>query len=120
MSNKSQSRGVGRRDRAKEQSWRELVARQASSGQSVREFCSVQGLNENSFYAWRQTIRQRDGGAKRTQKAAAFVPAMIRADAGSESWLVIELSGGRALRVPGSIPSERLAELVAAVEGRRP
>jgi hypothetical protein len=52
---------------------------------------------------WRQTIRQRDGRAKRTPQSAAFVPAVIRESVPSESRLVIELSCGRALRVPASI-----------------
>lgn len=116
MSTKFQKGRVGRRDGAKEQYWREMLARQAASGLSVREFCSQQGLKENSLYAWRQAIRQRDGTAKRTQKAAPFVPAVIRDGVPSESWLVVELSGGRALRVAGSISGERLAELVAALE----
>jgi hypothetical protein len=72
-------------------------------------------LKENSLYAWRQTIRQRDGTAKRTQKAA-FVPAVIHGGVPAELWLVVDLSGGRELRVPGSISGERLAELVAALE----
>lgn len=116
MSTSLQHGRVGRRDGVKEQYWREMLARQAASSQSVREFCSQQGLKENSLYAWRQTIRQRDGTAKRTQKAAAFVPAVIRGGVPAESWLVVDLSGGRALRVPGSISGERLAELVAALE----
>jgi transposase len=111
---------AGRRDGVKEQYWREVVERQAASGHSVRAFCSEQGLNENSFYAWRQTIRQRDGVAKRSPKPAEFVPAVIRDSAPRESWLVIELPFGRALRVPESIPTQRLAELIAAVEGRTP
>jgi hypothetical protein len=120
MSNKSQSGRVGRRDVAKEQHWREIVERQAASGQSVREFCCEQALNENSFYAWRQTIRQRDGRAKQTPQAGAFVPAVIRESVPSASRLVVELACGRALRVPESIPTKRLAELIAAVEGRTP
>jgi hypothetical protein len=45
---------------------------------------------------------------------------MIGESVPSAPWLVIELSCGRALRVPESIPTRRLAELIAAVEGRTP
>ena len=109
----------GRRDVAKEQYWRELVERQAASGQSVRTFCAQEALDENAFYSWRRTIRRRDAPAKPNKTPPAFVPAVLSGPAAGESWLVIELSGGRALRVPESIPSERLAELVTALEGRR-
>jgi hypothetical protein len=108
----------GRRDVAKEQYWREMVERQAASGESVRTFCSHEALNENAFYCWRRTLRQRDAAAK-PNKRPAFVPAVLSGPAPGESWLVIELACGRALRVPESIAAERLAELVAALEGRR-
>jgi hypothetical protein len=110
----------GRRDVAKEQYWRELVERQAASGQSVRTFCAHEALDENAFYSWRRTIRQRDAPAKPRQTPPAFVPAVLSGPAPGESWLVIELTGGRALRVPESISAPRLAELVAALEGRGP
>lgn len=113
------SKYVGRRDVAKEQYWRELIERQAASGQSVRTFCAHEALDENAFYSWRRTIRQRDAPAKPDKTPPAFVPAVLSGPAPSESWLVIELPGGRALRVPESIAAQRLAELVAALEGRR-
>jgi hypothetical protein len=103
---------------AKEQYWREVIERQAASGQSVRTFCSHEALDENTFYSWRRTIRQRDAPAKPNKTPPAFVPAVLSGPAGGESWLVIELAGGRALRVSESIAAPRLAELVAALEGR--
>ena len=109
---------AGRRDIAKEQYWRELVERQAASGQSVRAFCSHESLDENAFYSWRRTIRQRDAPAKPSQTPPPFVPAVLSGSAAGESWLVIELACGRSLRVPESIAAPRLAELVAALEGR--
>jgi len=43
---------------------------------------------------------------------------------GSELWreegLLIELRGGRVLRMPVSMPAERLAEIVQALEARGP
>ncbi|MGH8319597.1 MAG: IS66 family insertion sequence element accessory protein TnpA [Steroidobacteraceae bacterium] len=39
------------------ESWRELVARQASSGMSVQEFCQRDGLNAWTFYGWRSRLR---------------------------------------------------------------
>jgi transposase-like protein len=110
---------VGRRDIAKEQYWRELVERQAASGQSVRAFCAQEALDENAFYSWRRTIRQRDAPAKPSKTPPPFVPAALAGPAAGESWLVIELACGRALRVPESIAAQRLSELVLALEGRK-
>ena len=108
----------GRRDIAKEQSWRELVERQAASGQSVRACCAQEALDENAFYSWRRTIRQRDAAVKPSKTSPPFVPAVLAGPAPGESWLVIELAGGRSLRVPESIAAPRLSELVSALEGR--
>lgn len=49
-----------RRDRRREVRWRQILARQAASGLSVREFCRRQKLTEASFYFWRRTIAARD------------------------------------------------------------
>lgn len=50
-----------RRDVAKEQGWREVLARHLASGLSVREFCRRESLSESAFHSWRRTIAQRDG-----------------------------------------------------------
>lgn len=53
-------RGRGpRRDPSKEQFWRKTLARQESSGLSVREFCALHNLAEPAFYA----CAARSGGA---------------------------------------------------------
>jgi hypothetical protein len=48
------------------------------------------------------------------------VPVIVRDEPpmppAAESGLVIELRGGRALRLPGSMPARQVAELVRALE----
>jgi len=48
------------------------------------------------------------------------VPVIVRdeppAPSAAEAGIVIELRGGRALRLPGSTPAARVAELVRALE----
>jgi putative transposase len=39
------------------ETWRELVARQARSGLSVRAFCRQERLNAWTFYGWRSRLR---------------------------------------------------------------
>lgn len=107
-----------RRDATKEAFWRDAIRRQADGGRSVREFCRTHGLSEPSFYGWRRTLRGRD--ARRTTSTPAFVPVIVRdgrpAGAPADGSLVIELRGGRALRLPGSMAVDRVVELVRALE----
>ena len=104
------------RDLAKERFWREVLARQAASGLSGRAFCRQEQLAESAFYAWRRTIAWRDGDANRVPPA--FVPVVVTDRSTRDTSLALELSGGRVLRLPQSIPIERLAELIVALESR--
>jgi transposase-like protein len=107
-----------KRDATKEAFWRDAIGRQARSGLSVREFCKRHGLSEPSFYERRRMYRQRD--AVEVAAPQAFVPVVVREDRPAvtmaEANLVIELRGGRLLRLPGSMPAGRVAELVRALE----
>jgi hypothetical protein len=84
----------------------------------VREFCKRHRLSEPSFYERRRTYRERD--AVEFAAPPAFLPVVIREDRPAETMpeanLVIELRGGRLLRLPGSMPAGRIAELVRALE----
>jgi hypothetical protein len=127
------------RDGTKERFWRDVLRRQAKSGLSVRAFCRREKLAESNFYAWRRTIAKRDaerssGGptrgrrsigkrdaeAKSPEKRPAFLPAIVTDVPRGEASIVVELAGGRRLRLPRSMPVRRLARLVHALEaGRR-
>lgn len=60
---------AGIKSTSKERLWREILQRQADSGQSVRRFCASEGISEPSFYAWRRRLRERNSIA-RPQKAS--------------------------------------------------
>ncbi|OJW24439.1 MAG: hypothetical protein BGO49_24205 [Planctomycetales bacterium 71-10] len=104
------------RDPGKEAFWRDAVRRQADSGLPVREFCRRHRLNEPSFYGWRRTLQERD--TQRPATPPAFVPLVVHDEPRAErdAGIVIELRGGRLLRLPGSTPVGRVAELVRALE----
>lgn len=106
------------RSTAKERHWREIVAKHAASGLSVRAFCRREQLAENSFYAWRRTLAERDGEVESRQRAPAFVPMRVADRPAREASIEMELVGGRVLRLPESISAERLAELLVALEAR--
>jgi transposase-like protein len=106
------------RDPKKEAFWRDAIRRQAQSGMSVREFCRRHRLSEPSFYERRRTYQERDD--RGSAAAPAFVPVIVRderpAAPAPETGLVIELRGGRTLRLPRSMPAARVVELVRALE----
>ena len=104
------------RDSNKEAFWRGAIRRHAQSGLGVRQFCKSQRISEPLFYAWRRTLRERD--AQRSSPMPAFVPLIVRENCATEQSgsIVIELRGGRLLRLPGAMPAARLAELIRALE----
>jgi hypothetical protein len=108
------------RDPKRESFWREALGRHATSGMSVRAFCQREKLTESTFFAWRRTIADRDAELKRPKrlKQPAFLPVVIDEEPGRDGAIMIELAGGRVLRLPESIATERLAELVYALEVR--
>ena len=110
------------RDPRREAMWRQILAKQAASGLSVREFCRRQKLTEASFYFWRRTIAERDGKGDRpvTERPTlpTFLPVRVSDEAPSTALISIELAGGRVLRLPETTSTERLVALVDALEAR--
>ena len=106
------------RDATKDAFWREAIRRQADSGLSIREFCRRQQISESSFHERRRTFLERD--ARRPAALPAFLPVIVRdqrhTEAMPDSGILIELRGGRRLRLPGSMSVTRVAELVRALE----
>jgi hypothetical protein len=80
--------------------WRQQIAEHEKSNQSVREFCRQRGLNEHSFYMWRQRLREQPVSfalvETRTSNAAANQP------------IEIVLAGGERIRVPADAASLQL------------
>lgn len=109
----------GKRDLGLEKRWRDLVGRQPPSGLSVRAFCAREQVTEASFYAWRREIAVRDREKPMADGcAAAFVPVVVSGAKAHEAGdcIIIELRGGRVLRLPAMMPTARVTELVQAVE----
>jgi transposase-like protein len=120
----------GHYDRHKEQHWRRHVAAWRRSGQSVRAYCAAQGLSEPSFYAWRKTLRERDGGgdtkarhsATIAQVAASpavspFVPVRLVEAAPASAAVEVVLRGGWVVRVTDGFTAQTLRAVLAALEG---
>ena len=73
--------------------WRQRIAQQENSGQSVRAFCREQELSEPTFYAWRQRL-----GTRTLRSRFALVEAKPAADAVPPIELM--LASGERLRIP--------------------
>jgi transposase len=73
--------------------WRQRIAQQQTSGQSVRVFCRKQGLTEPTFYAWRQRLRKQNPPVRfalvETKPAEDTVPP-----------IELMLASGDCLRIP--------------------
>lgn len=73
-----------------------LVEAQRVSGQSVAEFCREQGLEEKTFYVWRQRIRERGEG-------------FVRVESGKR--VALELANGSMIRFERELLGSVLKEL---------
>jgi transposase-like protein len=119
-----------------------VVRRQTESGLSIRAFCQQQQLREPLFYAWRRTIRERDGippstsrrrpnrrreladatstmTSKTRSTRPAFVPLSLStsdASLGSDRGIRLELRCGRTVHFPESIATDRLVAIIGALE----
>ena len=83
--------------------WRQMIAQQQKSGQSVRAFCSEQGLAENSFYWWRQRFRR-----EITPVRFALVETMPADEAIKPQPIELILASGDHLRIPADAATLRL------------
>ena len=116
--------GKAQRDPARERFWREALRRRKASGLTIRAFCTKEQLAETAFHAWRRILRERDAERRQDRPAApapAFVPVVVREDRREPEGqpgerIVVELRGGRAMRLPASMPAEQVARLVHAIE----
>jgi len=100
--------------------WRERIAAQRASGQSIRQWCRGNACHEHSFYWWRARLNLRPAGAAGRGRGNAgagaipFAEVVVRAAAQP---LCLRLIGGRELVVPASMPVEQVAKLIRLVEG---
>jgi hypothetical protein len=114
------------RDPKRERFWRDVLRRHKSSGLTARAFCAKEQLAETAFHAWRRTLRERDAERRQVPRrrqvppakpAPTFVPVVVRQpDLADQVHIVIDLRGGRSMRLPASMPVEHIARLLRAIE----
>jgi len=128
---KGVARGVARRDGDKQRAWRQRIADQQRSGESVRAFCRKNRLTEASFYRWRKEIRLRDRKTADNLTPPAAPPTLApvvvidephgKATPQSISPTSIEivLTDGTTVRVPPGSTREQLETVFAVLEPTR-
>lgn len=82
--------------------WRQRIARQERSGQSIRTFCKDQGVGEHSFYYWRQRLREEKAPLRFALLETKLAPEE------RPQCLELVLPSGEHLRIPGDAATLRL------------
>ncbi|HEX5051113.1 MAG TPA: hypothetical protein VFZ65_05035 [Planctomycetota bacterium] len=86
-----------------ESRWRSLIAAQARSGKSVREFAASRGINATTFYWWRSRLRR---------QPSDLVPVTVVAPVeGRDSMLELQV-GEMTVRVPTGFVEADLRRLL--------
>jgi hypothetical protein len=116
---------AGKKKSTKELYWLELVARQADSGLSIRQFCAEVGVSEPSFYAWRRKLRGRRNGPGRIRTSGEpteqpsidgeFIPLTL-IDASGELELIHPR--GYRIRLTGEVNATSLQGVLDVLDGR--
>ncbi len=104
---------MSKRDPERERRWRAVVSEWKQNGQTARAFCRDRKLNVHTLYGWHRELRRRDGESNSSGKnnqRHRFVQVHVT----GPSWLELSLGGDLVLRVPSSVNSDRLAEILAA------
>lgn len=83
------------------QQWRKRIAQQAESKQTIRAFCRERGIDEHSFYIWRQRLREQPA-------SFALVETRSTAPASAGQTIEVLLAGGDRLRIPSEAATLRL------------
>lgn len=104
------------RDAATERIWRERLARQRRSGQTVADFCDREGVSTPSFYAWKRRLGSSGVNGPAARRAAPlFVPLSLSPVAAG---VRIVLPGGAVVELPPGA-DERLLHTCIRAAARR-
>jgi transposase-like protein len=108
------------RNRELEAAWRERLARQQTSGLTVRQFCREAGWPESAFHYWKRELQRRDGQSAAAQRKPPRQgpPALLPVTIGQAAPAPIEVSlpGGATLRVADGCDATLLKRVIGALE----
>ncbi len=124
---------VTQKDSSKEAYWRDIVRQQKSSGISIREFCSEQGISVTSMYGWRSELKKRDRTTSRdsnsaiTPRVKSSKPKIAVTSAPSTDFISIQLEQlrpalellhprGYQLRIPNGFDTVTLQQTIEVLD----
>ncbi len=81
--------------------WRQRIAEQENSGQSIRTYCRERELKEHAFYGWRGRLRKQN-----TPVRFALVETKLVVEAASPLELI--MASGERLRIPSDAATLKL------------
>ncbi len=117
-----------KRPRVSREEWAKRVQRWRDSGLTASEFARELGINASTLTYWSCELRKTENGAdgERVAKRAAKTRSQVskphtsmiqvQATGVSDGGFVLELSGGRRLRIPRDFDDATLRRLVAVLE----
>lgn len=118
---------AGTKKRETKLRWGDVLRRQSSSGLSIRQFCTKEGIWQASFYAWRTKLREPQDGKSRPQrlnrgadepgKVQKFISLAVHE---SSSTLEVVHPLGYRVRVGGEVDSDELQRVLirSVISGR--
>ena len=89
---------MGKQRSERQKYWQVVIAEQAVSGKSVRDFCRERDLGEHSFYWWRHRLGE--------EKPVSF--ALVETKPVASARFELALSSGEVLRIPADVESLRV------------
>lgn len=105
--------------------WARMIARQARSGLTHREFCARHSLSIHQFRDWKyvrlrlRTPAERSLGSRPEPPPSPFVPLrLVESPPVRPDVVELVLLGGRVMRIPADLDPALLHRLVEAVEFR--
>jgi hypothetical protein len=110
---------VSHRSRDKESFWRSHLARQSTSGESIRGYCRIRKLSEALFHFWRREIARRDhekSVSLRSENPGLIAVEIVGAPLpeSATSLMEIECPGGPVIRVREGASLEVLQRVMKA------
>ena len=100
---------VARKPGSRSEDWRARIAAQKRSGVPVKQFCTQQGLTEQSFYYWR----------KRLQTPTSMRFALVETEPGrgpaEHAALELVLRTGERLRIGAGVDAATLQQVLEAL-----
>ena len=97
--------------------WRELVAEQEQSGQSVAAFCESRELTRSQLIYWKRRLREAERPSfVEVQLAQPGAEPRVRARALGSPTIEVRLKNGRSLMVAAGFDARHLRALLAVME----